>query len=107
MSTEDYSANGIEHRVRALEIRLAENHVKLEERNDILKLTASNLEHRLYLLNELRGDVLTKTSFDILHEALVRRIDGIEKAQAKILTTALVLVTIIGLVATVARFIKP
>jgi hypothetical protein len=86
----------LEGRVRELEIRAAVLEKVNHERAEILKLTASALESRLELLNELRTDVLTRGEYTKSHEGLIFRIELVEKMQSRFVGVAIALVAMAG-----------
>ena len=69
----------LEKRVRELERDMADSKAKLEERKDTLKLTADSLHDKLATLNELRGDVMTRTEYVRAHMALEDKITSVNK----------------------------
>jgi len=55
----------------------------LNERERALDIATKALEKRLELLNELRGDVLTRTEYSRVHEFLVERVRQVELSSVK------------------------
>lgn len=60
-------------------------------------LTAESLEKRLQLLNELRGDVMTRMEFSRAHDAITDRVWKLEKWQSKIVGIGAALIALTGL----------
>lgn len=102
MSEKPYNGDvSLEARVRVLESQL-------EERQKAVELATDSLEKRLYLLNELRGDVLTKNEYSQAYAALVFRLEQVEKAQAKLIGIGIAVVAMAGLIgAVVSRLFHP
>jgi len=97
MNQEQKLYNGdvcLEHRVSTIE-------AESREREKILNLTAQALEKRLEMLNELRGDVMTRGEYQKAHEALIYRIESVEKMQGKGVAAVLTLVAIVGIISTI------
>lgn len=80
-------------------VRVLEN--ILEEREKALKLAVDGIDKRLVLLNELRGDVLTKGEYLRGHEAIVFRITKVESVQSRFVGVAIAMVAMSGLVGAV------
>jgi hypothetical protein len=83
-------------RLRHLERTMAESQAKLEERRETLKLTADQLEKRLFLLNELRSDVMTKSEYIRAHESVVFRLERVEAMQSRFIGVSIALVAMAG-----------
>lgn len=91
----------LEARVRVLESLL-------DEREKMLRLTAENLDKRLTLLNELRADVLTKSEYVRAHEAVIERMEKVEKMQSRMVGIGIVLIALSGLIGLIiSHFLKP
>lgn len=92
----------------ALEARVRVLESLLEEREKMLNLTAENLDKRLCLLNELRSDVLTKSEYIRAHEAMVERMEKVEKMQSRMVGIGIVLIALSGLIGLIiSHFLKP
>ncbi len=70
----------------------------LDERKDQLKMTADSLEKRLVMLNELRGDVLTRSEYLPAHKSLVERIERLENFVSKLVGIGVTLIAVTGVV---------
>lgn len=76
----------------------------MDEREKALNIATNNLEKRLELLNELRGDVLTKTEYNSMHYPLSDRITKLENWQAKIVGGGLLLMAVSGALGAVIAY---
>lgn len=90
-ATQEYVDTNFELRDRAL---------KIEEtaRKDALTLATAQLEGRLEKLNKLRDNVLTKIEFEGFEKDTNRRIETMEKWQAKLLGIGIVLALISAII---------
>jgi len=75
-------------------VRVLEN--ILEEREKALKLAVNGLETRLVLLNELRGDVLTKAEYIRAHDNVIFRLEKVEAMQGRFVGVSIALVAMAG-----------
>ena len=111
MGRQPYNGDG------ALEARVAVLESVLDEREKALHLLERNIDARLHLLNELRGDVMTRGEFikshesisshvDSVEKAMSTRIDSVEKAQARLIGAAITLSAIGGFIGWVIGHIK-
>ena len=92
MTTKTYNGDvALESRVRVIE-------AILEERQKQLDLTAEGLKDKLYLLNELRGDVITKAEYHKALEAIVWRVESLEKTHSKFVGVTIAMVAIASVV---------
>ncbi len=91
VSLREYVDVNFDLRDRALKIQT-------EAQEQALSLATRQLESRLNLLNELRGNVLTKAEFDGFEKDSNRRIEALEKWQAKLVGVAIVIVLFSGLI---------
>lgn len=86
-------------------VRVIEN--LLQEREKMVRLTAESLEMRLAHLNELRGDVMTKTEYARAHESFCLRLERLEQMQSRFIGVAIALVAMGGAAgAMISKFIK-
>lgn len=97
----EYSGDAcLERRVRDLEILARVIQTTQEERDrareDAMAVSVHGLEARLALLNELRGDVITRGEAAKAHEVIGIRIDVIEKMQSRFVGVAIALVAMAG-----------
>jgi len=88
----------------------------IEEREKALRTVASNLEQRLNHLNALREDVirdrqlfLPKAVYDQMHGDIVRRVESVERFQAKLVGIGIMVVIVSGFIGAIVShiFIKP
>ncbi|HUD76001.1 MAG TPA: hypothetical protein VMQ76_13095 [Terracidiphilus sp.] len=77
----------------------------MDEREKALGLATMNLEKRLDLLNELRGDVLTKAEWNATHYPLADRVTKLENWQAKIVGGGLLLMAVSGALGAVIAYL--
>ena len=77
----------------------------MDERDKALAGATHALEKRLELLNELRGDVMTRSEYTRAHEALQDKINGLVALTNK-LTIALLLALIAALIAALFALVK-
>ena len=75
------------------------------ERERALQLTASALDKRLDLLNELRSGVLTRVEYEKAHEGLIYRIGQMEKFQSRMIGVGIVMVFVVGVLGAVVGHI--
>ena len=95
MSESPYNGDKcLEARVRVLE-------AVLEERQRAVDIAVKALDDRLHLLNELRGDVLTKAEYNKAHEALLYRIESVEKTHSKFVGVTISMIALAGLIGAV------
>lgn len=95
MSEKPYNGDvSLEARVRVLESQL-------EERQKAVTLATESLEKRLFLLNELRGDVLTKDEYNQAHAALIYRLEKVELTQSRLIGVGITFVAVAGLIGAV------
>ena len=79
----------------------------MDEREKALNIATTNLEKRLELLNELRGDVVTKSEYNATHYPMIDRVTKLENWQAKIVGGGILLMFLSGAIgAIVAHIIK-
>lgn len=82
-----YAGHGLAERVddlrRELDQRFTALDERLQQRFDLDErartLAYESLEKRLALLNELRGDVMLRSEYNVRHEALVQSIKTLER----------------------------
>lgn len=72
----DALARELDQRLTALDVRLSQRFELDDRARDLAYLS---LEKRLTLLNELRGDVMSKSEYEVRHDAVVRSIHQLER----------------------------
>ena len=77
----------------------------MDEREHALTVATAALEKRLEMLNELRGDVMTRSEYTRAHEALQDKISDLTALTNK-LTIALLIMLITALVAALFSLVK-
>jgi hypothetical protein len=77
----------------------------MDERQQAITIATCALEKRLELLNELRGDVMTRSEYTSAHEALSDKISALTALTNK-LTIALLIMLITALVAALFSLVK-
>lgn len=91
VSLREYVDTNFTLRDRALKIQE-------EASKTALELATTQMEGRLEKLNELRGNTLAKSEFDGFEKETYRRIEALEKWQAKLIGIAIVLVLFSGFI---------